>query len=323
MSRNFMKGTSAVLTADKESVFGTTEEVTFFREGLRIAGRLYTPHGFDTAQTYPGLVLHAAVTMVKEQAPRNYAWLLAQQGFVVLTFDYTSYGESDGQPRQNENVANKLADLKQAVTYLRDVPYVGSIGAVGLCTSGANVAYLAAQDDRISAAAAIIPWMYEPALAEPFWGTAELARRRARAERAWAAFNAGSSGTYDTTQIFTNSDEIEGFNRDNAEYFFDKWRVGAAKNWRNEVFWGAWPEWADTLDPISQAPNITMPFFVFSSDDALLPAQARKFFDALKTPDKQLVWGYGYHFNFYDMFPNMRQALDGLVPFMHKHLKGL
>jgi dienelactone hydrolase len=270
-----MKGTSVMLAAGKESVFGTREEVTFSREGLRIAGRLYTPHGFDTAQTYPGLVLHAAVTMVKEQASENYAWLLAQQGFVVLTFDYTSYGESDGQPRQNENVANKLADLKQAVTYLRDVPYVGSIGAVGLCTSGANVAYLAAQDDRISAAAAIIPWMYEPALAEAFWGTAELARRRARAERAWAAFNADSSGTYDSTQIFTNSDEIEGFNRDNAEYFFDKWRAGAEKNWRNEVFWGAWPEWAYTLDPISQAPNITMPFFVFSSDDALLPAQAR------------------------------------------------
>jgi len=36
--------------------------------------------------------------------------------------------------------------------------------------------------------------------------------------------------------------------------------------------------------------------------------------------EKQLVWGTGYHFNFYDVFPEMTQAVDAVVPFMRKHL---
>jgi len=84
------------------SLFGDVRAVTFDRDGLAIAGRLFTPHGLDESKTYPGIVFNGAVTMVKEQAPENYARLLVQHGFVVLTFDYTSYGESEGEPRQNE-----------------------------------------------------------------------------------------------------------------------------------------------------------------------------------------------------------------------------
>jgi hypothetical protein len=51
----------------------------------------------------------------------------------------------------------------------------------------------------------------------------------------------------------------------------------------------------------------------------LIPEQAKKFYDRVKS-EKQLVWGRGYHFNFYDVFPEMMQAVDAVVPFMRKHL---
>ena len=84
-----------------------------------------------------------------------------------------------------------------------------------------------------------------------------------------------------------------------AEYFFDKTRGISVRNWKNEVFWGAWDEWAHVYDPI--------------------PEQAKKFYDRVKS-EKQRVWGTGYHFNFYDVFPEMMQAVDAVVPFMRKHL---
>jgi hypothetical protein len=59
-------------------------------------------------------------------------------------------------------------------------------------------------------------------------------------------------------------------------------------------------------DPISQAPKIRISVLVFSTDGALIPEQAKKFYDRVKS-EKQLVWGTGYHFNFYDVFPEMMQ----------------
>jgi len=52
---------------------------------------------------------------------------------------------------------------------------------------------------------------------------------------------------------------------------------------------------------------------------ALIPEQAKKFYDQVKS-DKQLVWGTGYDFNFYDIFSEMMQAVGAVVPFMRKHL---
>jgi fermentation-respiration switch protein FrsA (DUF1100 family) len=78
-------------------------------------------------------------------------------------------------------------------------------------------------------------------------------------------------------------------------------------------------DWAHVYDPISQAPKIRIPVLVFSTDGALIPEQAKKFYDRVKS-EKQLVWGTGYHFNFYNVFPEMMQAVDAVVPFIRKHL---
>lgn len=293
------------------------QKVSFQRDDLKLVGHLFTPPNFDNTFKYPALICQGSVSSVKEMMSDNYARLLAQAGFVVLGFDYASYGESEGLPRQNENVEGKLNDLKAAVSYLQSLPFVDKVGMVGICTSGGNAAYLAANDDRIWAIAAVVPWMYEPALAEPFWGKETLDTNRKRATDAWQRFN--STGEFLTTQIFTNTPEVEGFNLTPGEYYFDPHRGGAIANWKNEIFWGAWREWVEVFDPISQAAKITIPVLVFSSDDALIPAQARKFYD-LVPGEKELVWSEGYHFNFYDVAPEIYKALDAVVPFMQKHL---
>ena len=293
------------------------QKVRFQRDELALVGHLFTPPDLDEAVKYPTLICQGSVSSVKEMMPDNYARLLAREGFVVLDFDYASYGESEGLPRSNENVADKLKDLQAAVTYLETLPFVGKIGMVGICTSGGNAAYLAASDDRIAALAVVVPWMYEPALAEPFWGADTLAKNHQRAKDAWQHFQATNEAL--TTQIFTNSPEIEGFNLTPGEYYFDPHRGGSITNWKNEIFWGAWTEWVEVFDPISQADKIKIPVLVFSTDDALIPDQARKFYELLGG-EKELVWSEGYHFNFYDVAPEIYKVLDAVVPFMQAHL---
>src|SRR5258708_38856087 len=126
------------MQAAAESVFGRMEKVRFRRDNLTLAGHLFKPADFDDTKVYPTLIVGGAVTMVKEQAPDNYARLLVLHDFVVLTFDYASYGESEGSLRNNENVQGKLKDLKAGVSYLQTLPFVGEIGVFGACTSSVN-----------------------------------------------------------------------------------------------------------------------------------------------------------------------------------------
>ena len=296
----------------------TKEAISFQRENLTLAGHLFKPAQFDAALQYPALIVQGSVSSVKEMMPDNYAQLLAKEGFVVIDFDYASWGESDGLPRQNESVAGKLKDLKAAVTYLESLAYVDKIGMVGVCTSGGNAAYLAAEDNRVDAIAAVVPWMYEPSLAEPFWGKETLDKNHQRSLENRQLFEA--TGKNEKTQIFTNNAEVEGFNFTQGEYYFDQNRGGAIQNWKNEVSWSSWIDWVEKFDPISQAEKITVPTLIFSTDEALIPDQAKKFFSLLNT-EKELVWGTGYHFNFYDVYPQMQQAIDAVVPFMNKYLK--
>src|SRR5260370_19739537 len=294
-----------------ESLFGSMEKVSFRRDNLTLAAHLLKPTDFDDTKVYPTLIVGGAVTMVKEQAPDNYARLLVLHDFAVLTLDYASYGESEGSPRNNENVQGKLNDLKAGVSYLQTLPFVGEIGVLGACTSGGNAAYLAGDDDRVAAMAAVVPWMYEPALAEPIWGKEVIAGNDAKAREARERF--AKTGEYLSTQIFTNTPDVEGFMLGAAEYFFDKTRGISVRNWKNEVFWGAWDDWAHVYDPISQAPKIRIPVLVFSTDGALIPEQAKKFYDRVKS-EKHPASARPHPLTLHAPFPQLTHPLPAVLP---------
>ena len=79
---------------------------------------LYLPEGAPRA----ALVTTGPLTSVKEQATGAYAEALAQRGYAALAFDHRTFGESEGRPRQFENPAAKIADIRAAVAALRVNP---------------------------------------------------------------------------------------------------------------------------------------------------------------------------------------------------------
>jgi fermentation-respiration switch protein FrsA (DUF1100 family) len=104
----------------------------------------------------------------------TYASELAKRGIIAVAIDYRNFGQSGGALRQYEDPDSKAEELSAAVKYL-----------LGVCTSGGNVLYAAAQDRRVEALATVIGFFQTPEVASMLLGGDEgLAIRRAAGRRA-------------------------------------------------------------------------------------------------------------------------------------------
>jgi dienelactone hydrolase len=84
----------------------------------------------------------------------------AGAGFAVLTFDYRNFGESGGQPRQLVGIGGQLEDWRAAVRLARDHEGVDTerIALWGSSLGGGHVVSVAAEDPRVAAVVAQVPF---------------------------------------------------------------------------------------------------------------------------------------------------------------------
>jgi fermentation-respiration switch protein FrsA (DUF1100 family) len=139
------------------------QPVTFHSDGVELAGHLRVRAGADGPR--PGLVFTGPLSGVKEQVVGTYADRLAEAGFVTLAFDHRHFGESAGEPRQHEDPAGKLADLRDALSWLAARPEVDAerLGACGVCLGGGYALRFAAFDPRVRAVACVAGGYNDPA----------------------------------------------------------------------------------------------------------------------------------------------------------------
>lgn len=159
----------------------------FDADGLRLAGHLHLPHADGPA---PGLVLTGPLSGVEDQVTGHYAHRLAVAGFVTLAFDHRSFGESAGEPRQREDSAGKLADLRAATGWLRGRAEVraDALGILGICLGGDYAVKAAASDPRLRAVACVAAAYKTARRCSPHrWGSTPTARRCSACSRATGA----------------------------------------------------------------------------------------------------------------------------------------
>lgn len=124
------------------------QKVEFSSDGYKIVGNLFKPVSFKEGDVLPAIITVGPMTGVKEQVAGLWAKHLENAGFITLVFDHRNFGESEGSPRQHEDPAKKIEDLKNAISFLGSLPDVDAtnIEACGISLGGGYVTDFATSD---------------------------------------------------------------------------------------------------------------------------------------------------------------------------------
>lgn len=146
------------LAAPAAPVSRALQKVSFFSEGCRLAGLLYTPDNLAPGEKRPAVVLCVGYTYLKELVMPDLAKVLSRAGYVALLFDYRGFGESEG-PRWRLMPQEQVADIRAALTFVADQPQVDptALAVVGISLGGSHAITAGALDRRVGAVVAIEP----------------------------------------------------------------------------------------------------------------------------------------------------------------------
>ncbi len=134
-----------------------SQPISFFSEGVRLAGDLFLPNGLARGETRAGIVLCHGYTGVRNLYLPDIAHVLTEAGYVVLTFDYKGWGNSDG-PKSRLSPYGRVIDSQAALTWLgaQDMVDADRLGVYGTSYGGATVVWVAAVDQRVKCVVSVV-----------------------------------------------------------------------------------------------------------------------------------------------------------------------
>ncbi len=126
--------------------------------GLSCRGSLYLPPG--RRDSLPVIVMAHGLTLTREYLAVH-AHRFAQAGFAVFTFDYRSFGGSEGSPRYDVAADRQLEDWRAAIAFVTRRADIDAsrIGLWGSSYSGGHVLVLASESSAIRAVVAQVPYV--------------------------------------------------------------------------------------------------------------------------------------------------------------------
>jgi uncharacterized protein len=272
-------------------------KVQFQSQGTKVVGHLYLPTSINKG-VQPAVVVVGPQSSVKEQVPAVYARKLAEQGFVALTFDHRTYGESGGAPRQFENPDMKVQDIQNAVTFLRALPEVkhDAVGLLGVCSGGGYSAKAAAMDKSINALVTIAGFYHDPQVMRQWLGENYEARLN-MGKQARVKFEKTGQVDY-MTNVDPKNLNVAMPGQEAYDYYGTN--RGSHPSWVNRsavMFFEPFLQ----FNAIDAGRDIKAPTLVIHSDTALVPDGARRFFKSVPTNQKTLHWmTTENHIAFYD-----------------------
>jgi dienelactone hydrolase len=123
-----------------------SQAISFYSEGTRLSGDLFLPDGLGSGEQRAGIVLCHGYTGVRNLYLPDTAKALTDAGYVVLTFDYKGWGDSDG-PKSRLSPYGRVIDSQAALTFLgaQDMVDADRLGIYGTSYGGATVVWTASR----------------------------------------------------------------------------------------------------------------------------------------------------------------------------------
>ena len=115
-------------------------EVTFYSDGLKIAGYLYAPADWKAGDApRPGILVLAGYSGNTQADCTHLMKRLCAEGWFVFGFDYQGFGKSEGR-RNRHRALEQAQNCYDAISYMQGVPGldVERIGLYGTSFGGAN-----------------------------------------------------------------------------------------------------------------------------------------------------------------------------------------
>lgn len=292
----------------------TIQPVSFYSEGIKLAGDLFLPDDLRPDEQRAGIVLCHGYTGVRALYLPDNARELAGLGYVVLTFDYKGWGDSEG-PKTRLAPYSRVADVQAALTFLGAQVQVDAtrLGIYGTSYGGATVVWTAAVDPRVKCTVSVVGigngrrWMRSVRRPDEY---ADLLARSA-ADRVKRALT-GESEWVERTDILLpdrQSAELAAAARATVS--------GAVSQIPLEFIDDTLefhPEWV--VDKISPRPVL----FITTDDDRLVPPdESIALYEKAGEPKKLVMlkgWG---HYEVY-VGEAYRQVMDPTVAWFKEHL---
>jgi fermentation-respiration switch protein FrsA (DUF1100 family) len=290
-------------------------EFEIFTAGASLAARIFRDVD-DLVTPRPTVVVTGSWLTVKEQMPDLYAEQLAEAGFTAVTFDFSGFGASAGEPNQAELPARKIDEIAAVAQALSAVSFVsgGVVGHLAVCASAQYTLQALRRAVPIAAFVSVAGWFHDAATVAPaYGGAAGVTERIGRGQAALAAFQ--QHGTVRTVPAYAEGDDRAGMFLP-LPYYGDPKR-GAVRQWRNEMAELSWLYWL-TFDGLTGARHVPTPSLFVHSDDCVLPANVRAVAAAM--PAAELVWGEGSQIDFYDQPAQVGLAVTAAARHFRAHL---
>lgn len=289
------------------------QKVSFESGGNRLVGHL-----FASDKSAPGVLVTGSWTTVKEQMADLYARKLAEAGFTTLAFDFANFGESGGEPRQQESPALKIADIRAAAQWLgaRDDVVGQTVGGLAICASAGYMAHAIEAGAPIASFATVAAWLHDAGtVGEMYGGDEGIAERKRDGAAALRAYQ--ESGEVRYVPAYSEDDPKAAMGEMVKPYYGDPAR-GAVPEWDNRFAILSWPEWLN-FDGLRPAPALTVPTMMVHSEDAAFPDNLRRFASALDGP-QQVVWREGSQLDFYDQPAQVDPAIETVAEHFRRTL---
>jgi uncharacterized protein len=291
-----------------------SKPVSFYSEGVKLAGDLFLPADVKPGDRRAGIVLCHGYTGVRSIYLPDNARVLAEAGYVVMSFDYKGWGDSEG-PKSRLAPYSRVADVQAALTFLGAQPEVDAarLGIYGTSYGGATVVFVAAVDLRVRCVVSVVGvgngarWMRSVRRPDEYHDLLT----RAAADRDKRVLT-GVSDLVDRNEVLLPD-------RQSAELGATARRDNPAAVTQLPLEFvddtlGFNPEWI--VDRIAPRPVL----FITTDDDRLVPPQESEAMFARAGEPKKLVVLKG--FGHYEVYGGeaFRQVMDETVAWYKTHL---